>query len=78
MELTLRGNIELRTDKSIDASSIRDSLNSMNLEDVNVKRFGKDGITIKVEQKNINNNDLIPKIKETLIENLNADVILEE
>ena len=67
--------IELRTDKSIDASSIRDSLNSMNLGDVNVKRFGKDGdYLIKVEQKNINNNDLIPKIKETLIENLNADV----
>ena len=38
----------------------------MNLGDVNVKNFGKDGdYLIKVEQKNTNNN-LIPKIKETL------------
>ena len=53
--IDLRGTlIELRTDKSIDASSIRDSLNSMNLGDVNVKRFGKDGdYLIKVEQKTL-------------------------
>ena len=36
--------IELRTEKSIQASIIRESLNSMNLGDVNVKRFGKVGI----------------------------------
>ncbi len=67
--------IELRTDKSIQASSIRDSLNSMNLGDVNVKKFGKEGdYLIKVEQKNSNNNNLIPKIKKTLVDNLNADV----
>ena len=60
--------IELRTDKSIQASSIRDTLNSMNLGDVNVKKFGKDGdYLIKVEQKNTNNSDLIPKIKKTLL-----------
>ena len=35
--------IELRTEKSIKASSIRDTLSSMNLSDVNVKKFGKDG-----------------------------------
>ena len=35
--------IELRTEQSIQASLIRESLNSMNLGDVNVKRFGKDG-----------------------------------
>ena len=35
--------IELRTETSIEASLIRDSLKSMNLGDVNVKRFGKDG-----------------------------------
>ena len=35
--------IELRTETSIDASSIRDTLNSMSLGDVNVKRFGKEG-----------------------------------
>ena len=67
--------IELRTDKSIGASSIRDSLNSMNLGDINVKKFGKDGdYLIKVEQKSTNNNNIIPEIKKTLSENLNAEV----
>ena len=52
--------IELRTDTSIDVSSIRDSLNSMNLGDVNVKKFGKGGdFLIKVEQKNANKNNVI-------------------
>ena len=67
--------IELRTDKTIKASSIRESLASMNLGDVNVKRFGKDGdYLIKVEQKETNNNNLILKIKDTLKENLNAEI----
>ncbi len=67
--------IELRTDSSISASSIRDSLKSMNLGDINVKKFGKEGdYLIKVEQKNSNNNNLIPEIKKTLAGNLNADV----
>ena len=58
--------IELRTDKTIDITAIRDTLNSMSLGDVNVKKFGKDGdYLIKVEQKNSNNNNLIPKIKKT-------------
>ena len=66
--------IELRTQKSIQESLIRESLNSMNLGDVNVKRFGKDGdYLIKVEQKNTNNN-LIPEIKKTLTDNLNTEV----
>ena len=66
--------IELRTEISIKESSIRDSLKSMNLGDINVKRFGKDGdFLIKVEQKN-NDNSLIPKIKRTLTDNLNAEV----
>ena len=61
--------IELRTDKSITASSIRDSLKSMNLGDVNVKKFGKEGdYLIKVEQKNENNSNLIPEIKKKLTE----------
>ena len=56
--------IELRTDVSVNASSIRDSLKSMNLGDINVKKFGKDGdYLIKVEQKNSNNSNLIPQIK---------------
>ena len=67
--------IELRTDTSISASSIRESLKSMELGDVNVKNFGKDGdYLIKVEQKNTNNNNLIPQIKKTLSNNLNADI----
>ena len=67
--------IELRTDKSVEASSIRDSLNSMSLGDINVKKFGKDGdYLIKVEQKNSNNSDLIPKIKEKLSNNLKKNV----
>ena len=66
--------IELRTEKSVNASSIRDTLNSMSLGDINVKRFGKDGdYLIKVEQKNTNNN-LIPEIKKKLTENLSAEI----
>ncbi len=67
--------IELRTDKSINAVQIRNTLNSMKLGDVNVKRFGKEGdYLIKVEQKNTNNNNLIPEIKKKLIDNLNAEI----
>ena len=67
--------IELRTDTSVNASAIRDSLKSMNLGDVNVKKFGKEGdYLIKVEQKKSNNSNLIPEIKKTLANNLNADV----
>ena len=67
--------IELRTDKSINASSLRDSLNSMDLGDINVKNFGKEGdYLIKVEQKNTNNSNLIPQIKKKLSNNLNVDI----
>ena len=68
--------IELRADnKNVNISEIRSSLNSMNLGDVNVKEFGKKGdYLIKVEQKTENNNQLIPEIKKTLINNLNAEI----
>ncbi len=67
--------IELRTEKFVEVASIRDSLNSMNLGDINVKKFGKDGdYLIKVEQKNTNNNNLIPKIKKTLTDKLDANI----
>ena len=67
--------IELRTDSSIDASSIRSTLASMDLGDINVKKFGKDGdYLIKVEQKSSNDNSLIPKIKKNLSDNLNTEV----
>ena len=67
--------IELRTETSIDTSLIRESLKTMNLGDVNVKKFGKKGdYLIKVEQKNSNNSSLIPEIKKTLSDYLNTDV----
>ena len=65
--------IELRSNNT-EASSIRDVLKNMQLGDVNVKKFGKDGdFLIKVEQK-IDNNKLIPEIKKNLSDNLNSDV----
>ena len=67
--------IELRTEKSVSDSTIRDSLKSMDLGDINVKKFGKEGdYLIKVEQKSVNKNNLIPDIKQTLSENLVAEV----
>tara|TARA_A100001011_G_scaffold9161_1_gene10372 strand:+ start:469 stop:1374 length:906 start_codon:yes stop_codon:yes gene_type:complete len=68
--------IELRSDSNnVNISEIRSSLKSMDLGDVNVKEFGKQGdFLIKVEQKQENDNELIPKIKKTLINNLNAEI----
>ena len=68
--------IELRAvSKNVNISEIRSSLNSMNLGDVNIKEFGKKGdYLIKVEQKTANNNELIPQIKKTLVNNLNAEI----
>ena len=46
----------------------------MDLGDVNVKKFGKEGdFLIKVEQKG-DNNKLIPEIKKKLSDNLNSDI----
>ena len=40
-----------------------------------MKKFGKEGdYLIKVEQKETNNRDLIPKIKENLKNNLNSEI----
>ena len=65
--------IELRTSNT-EASSIRDILKNMNLGDVNVKKFGKEGdFLIKVEQQG-NNNKLIPDIKKNLTDNLNSEI----
>ena len=68
--------IELRSNNTnVNISEIRTSLNSMNLGDVNVKEFGKKGdYLIKVEAKAGNNNEFIPEIKKTLINNLNAEI----
>ena len=66
--------IELRSENT-DASSIRSILNNMNLGDVNVKKFGKDGdYLIKVEQKEKNDNQIIPQIKKNLSDSLNTEV----
>ena len=65
--------IELRSNNT-DASLIRDVLKNMDLGDVNVKKFGKEGnFLIKVEQKG-DNNKLIPEIKKNLFDNLNSDL----
>jgi len=65
--------IELRSNNT-EASLIRDVLKNMDLGDVNVKKFGKEGdFLIKVEQKG-DNNKLIPEIKKNLSDNLNSDV----
>ena len=66
--------IELRSN-NIDASSIRSVLNNMDLGDVNVKKFGKEGdYLIKVEQKESDGNKIIPQIKKKLSDNLNAEI----
>ncbi len=67
--------IELRAENDINETSIRDSLNTMDLGDINVKKFGKDrDYLIKVEQINSNDNNLIPEIKERLSKNLNTKI----
>ena len=66
--------IELRSDNT-DASTIRTLLNNMDIGDVNVKKFGQEGdYLIKVEQKEDDNNKIIPKIKKNLSDNLTAEV----
>ena len=65
--------IELRSNNT-EASSIRDVLKNMDLGDVNVKKFGKEGdFLIKIEQKE-DSNKLIPEIRKSLSDNLNSEV----
>ena len=66
--------IELRSNNT-DASTIRSLLNNMDLGDVNVKNFGQDGdYLIKVEQKESNDNKIIPQLKKNLSDNLSTEV----
>ena len=66
--------IELRTSNT-DTTSIRSILSNMDLGDVNVKNFGKEGdYLIKVEQKQNNDNKIIPQIKKNLSNNLNTEI----
>ena len=69
--------IELRANsENVSISEIRSSLNQMKLGDINVKEFGKKGdYLIKIEQKVENNEQLIPKVKKTLVNNLNSEII---
>ena len=67
--------IELRTETSINISDIRDTLKSVDVGDINVKKFGKEGdYLIKIEQKEENSNNLIADIKKKLSENLNTGI----
>ena len=69
--------IELRAN-NVDASKIRSELNIMNLGDVNVKKFGKEGdFLIKVEQKVDEGNKIILQIKKNLSDNLNTEINLQ-
>ena len=66
--------IELRSNNA-DASTIRSLLSNMDLGDVNVKKFGKEGdYLIKVEQKEDDGNKIISKIKKNLSDNLNTEI----
>ncbi|MDC0544992.1 protein translocase subunit SecF [Pelagibacteraceae bacterium] len=66
--------IELRAGNT-GASEIRSALNNMDLGDVNVKKFGQEGdYLIKVEQKENEGNNIIPKIKDNLSDNLNTEI----
>ena len=68
--------IEVRIQNNdIRVSDIRDSLNKMNLGDVNVKNFGeKSDFLIKIEKKLNNNDSLISEIKTSLDQDLNEEV----
>ena len=68
--------IEVRIQNNdIRVSDIRDSLNKLNLGDVNVKNFGeKSDFLIKIEKKLNNNETLISEIKTSLDQDLNEEV----
>ena len=68
--------IEVRLEnKNIKISDIRDSLNQIELGDVNVKNFGENNdFLIKVEKKLKNNEALISEIKSSLDKSLNETI----
>ncbi len=68
--------IELRTEtKNIQISDVRSAFSNMNLGDLNVKEFGRQGdFLIKFEKKTFNKDDSIKQIKNTVIERLGADI----
>ena len=68
--------IELRVDsKIIGIADIRSSFSNINLGDLNVKQFGKEGdYLIKFEKKNFNDKNNIKTIKENVKNKLQTDV----
>ena len=68
--------IELRIESNnTKISDIRNAFSDMNLGDLNVKKFGKDGdYLIKFEKKEFNNKNNIKTIKENVIKNLGLDI----
>ena len=68
--------IEIRIEnKDINVSNIRESLNKVNLGDINVKNFGEErDFLIKIEEKLKDNKLVISEIKETLNKDLNEEV----
>lgn len=67
--------IELRVDnKEIRISEVREAFLKMNLGDVNVKNFGKEGdYLIKFEETKNNNENFIENIKDKLFKNLGVN-----
>ena len=70
--------LEIRLDnKDTKISAIRDSLNNLNLGDINVKNFGEAGdFIIKIEKKVENDKNIISTIKTSLDQNLNQETNL--
>tara|TARA_B100000941_G_scaffold15082_1_gene9211 strand:+ start:10869 stop:11777 length:909 start_codon:yes stop_codon:yes gene_type:complete len=68
--------IEIRLEnKEIKISEIRDSLSNINLGDISIKNFGKEGdYILKIEEKLEKNEVLIKKLKSTLNQSLNEDI----
>ena len=68
--------IELRAEsKNIQISDIRSAFSNMNLGDLNVKEFGKEGdYLIKFEKKTFSKNDSIKIIKDNVINKLGSDI----
>ena len=67
--------IEIRTDKNITVTNIRDSLSSLQLGDISVKEFGKEGdFLIKIEKTFSKNKGFTKEIKSKISNNLQQEV----
>ena len=68
--------IELRIDsKNVQTSDVRSAFSNMNLGDLNVKEFGKEGdYLVKFEKKTFSQNDSIKIIKDNVINKLGSEI----